>query len=306
VSDGRELEAGLTVVIPAHDEEVGIGPTVAAIREAFAGSETAVEIVVVDDGSTDATAARAAAAGARVIAHPHRGGYGRALKSGIEAAAHGTIAIADGDGTYPVEELPRMLELARAHDLVIGARSGPLYRGTLLRSPLRVLFLLLSSFVAGQWIPDPNSGLRVFRRRDVVRLFPDLPRGFSFTTTQTLIMTLAGAFIHYHRVDYRPRIGLSKIRLVRQSLQVCQGLVEVVLRHNPWKLFLLAAMVPLLAMPLIPLFGAAAEAALLACVILASTSLLILALGMLAVVVLRRPPSESSEKNVACAESVAS
>jgi glycosyltransferase involved in cell wall biosynthesis len=306
VSEARDAGTGLTVVIPAHDEELGIGSTVGAIRQAFAGSAIDVEILVVDDGSGDATAARAESAGARVLRHPHRSGYGRSLKSGIEAAAHDTIAITDGDGTYPVEELPHMLGLARTHDLVIGARSGPLYRGTLLRSPLRVLFLLLSSFVAGQWIADPNSGLRVFRRRDVVPLFPDLPRGFSFTTTQTLIMTLAGAFIHYHRIDYRPRLGQSKIRLLRQSLQVGQGLVEVVLRHNPLKLFLLAAIVPLLAILPVPFFGAGAQASLLACVILASTSLLILALGMLAVVALRRPPSEPAEKNVACAESAAS
>ncbi len=305
MSDRREVE-GVSVIIPAYDEEHGIAATVAAVRAAFAGSETPVEILVVDDGSQDATAARAAAAGARVIAHPHRGGYGRSLKSGILAAAHETIAITDGDGTYPVEELPRLLELERTHDLVIGARTGALYRGTLLRSPLRVFFLLLASFVAGQWIPDPNSGLRIFRRRDIVPLFPDLPRGFSFTTTQTLIMTLAGAFVHFHPVDYRPRVGVSKMRLVRQSLQVGQGLIEVVLRHNPLKLFLLAALVPVLAMLLVPLFGAGADVALLACAILASTSLLVLALGMLAVVALRRAPVEPSEKNIACAESAAS
>lgn len=306
MSDVGENAPGLTVVIPALDEADGIGATVAAIRAAFAGGVTPVEILVVDDGSTDDTAARAAAAGARVISHPHRGGYGRALKSGIAAAAHDTIAITDGDGTYPVEELPRLYELAQSHDLVIGARTGPLYRGTMLRSPLRMSFLLLASFVAGQWIPDPNSGLRVFRRADVVPLFPDLPRGFSFTTTQTLIMTLAGAFIHFRPVEYRPRVGVSKVRLLRQSLQVGQGLVEVVLRHNPLKLFLLAALVPLLAMPWVPLVAAGAGVALLTCAILASTSLVVLALGMVAVVALRRGPGQPIEKNSTCAESAAS
>jgi len=294
VDEPREPASGLTVVIPAHDEEGGVGPTIDAIRAAFAARPTALEILVVDDGSTDATAARAATAGARVVSHPHRIGYGRALKSGILAAAHDVIAITDADGTYPVEELPRMLELLAAHDLVIGARTGPLYRRTLLRSPPRTLFLLLASFVAGRWIPDPNSGLRVFRRREVLPLLPDLPRGFSFTTTQTLVMTLGGAFIHFHFVDYRPRIGHSKIRFLRQSLQVGQGLVEVVLRHNPLKIFLLAALVPLLAALLVPLCARGGDAALVAGAVLTSTSLLILALGMLAVVALRRRPVESS------------
>lgn len=292
--------AAATVIIPAHDEAQSIGPTVAAIRAAFAAAAPAVEILVVDDGSTDATAARAAAAGARVVAHPTRAGYGRALKTGILAARHEAIAITDGDGTYPVEELPRLLELLRAHDLVIGARTGPLYRARWLRLP----FLWLASFVAGQWIPDPNSGLRAFRRRDVLPLFPDLPRGFSFTTTQTLITTLAGAFVYYHPVDYRPRIGRSKIRVLRQSLQVGQGLAEVVLRHNPLKLFLLAALVPLAGALLAPCLTLSRDVGLLIAAVLAGTSLLVMALGMLAAVALRQRRGEPSpEAPAPCADS---
>jgi len=295
--------SGLTVIIPVHDEAPSIAPTVEAVRAAFAASPSAVEILVIDDGSTDGTAERAAAAGARVLRHPTRAGYGRALKSGILAAQHEVIAIIDGDGTYPVEELPHLFALMAEYDLVIGARTGPLYRGRLLRSP----FLLLSSFVAGQWIPDPNSGLRVFRRADVLPLFPDLPRGFSFTTTQTLIMTLAGAFIHYRKVEYRPRVGRSKIRVLRQTLQVGQGLAEVVLRHNPLKLFLLAALVPLLGMLAVPVFCAGRSASLVACAMLACTSLLTVALGMLAVVGLRqRPTRPGTGQDLPCAESAAS
>jgi glycosyltransferase involved in cell wall biosynthesis len=295
--------SAVTVLIPVHDEAPSIAPTVEAVRAAFATAPIDVEILVIDDGSGDDTAARAAAAGARVLRHPTRAGYGRALKSGIVAARHEVIAITDGDGTYPVEELPHLVARMTDHDLVIGARTGALYRGRLLRSP----FLLLASFVAGQWIPDPNSGLRVFRRADVVPLFPDLPRGFSFTTTQTLIMTLAGAFIHYREVEYRPRVGRSKIRVLRQTLQVGQGLAEVVLRHNPLKLFLLAALVPLLGMLAVPCFAAGRAASLVACAVLAGTSLLTMALGMLAVVALRqRPTRPTAGRDLPCAESAAS
>ena len=287
----------LTVVIPALDEGLSIASTIEEIRAAFAATSIDLEILVVDDGSTDDTAKRAAAAGARVVSHPHRSGYGRSLKTGIAAASHGTIAICDGDATYPVEELPAMLELLREHDLVIGARTGPEYRGTFLRSPFRAAFLVLASFVAGQWIPDPNSGLRVFRRADVEPLFPDLPRGFSFTTTQTLIMTLAGAFIHYREIDYRPRVGRSKIRVFRHSLQIAQGLTEVVLRHNPLKLFLLLGMVPALAA--IVAFAlscgsrAHAEIWLIVGTLWSSAAVVTFALGMLAAVVLRRSPTRS-------------
>ncbi len=292
-----EAATSLTVVIPALDEERSIADTVREVFQAFADSELELEVLVVDDGSSDATAARAAEAGARVISHPHRSGYGRSLKTGIAAAAHETIAICDGDATYPVDELPEMLDLLRENDLVIGARTGPEYRGTFLRSPFRAVFLLLASFVAGQWIPDPNSGLRVFRRADVVPLFSDLPRGFSFTTTQTLIMTLAGAFLHYREVDYRPRVGRSKIRVFRHSLQIAQGLTEVVLRHNPLKLFLLLGLVPTIgafvAFALAACGGARSDTQLLLGAIWSAAAIVTFGLGMVAAVVLRRPPARS-------------
>lgn len=297
MSERGEAATGLTVVIPALDEARSIAETVVEVRRAFDGREIELEILVVDDGSTDETAARAAATGARVVLHPHRSGYGRSLKTGISAAAHDTIAICDGDGTYPVEELPIMLDLLTEHDLVIGARTGPEYHGTFLRSPFRGVFLLLSSFVAGQWIPDPNSGLRVFRRADVVPLFFDLPRGFSFTTTQTLIMTLAGAFIHYREVDYRARVGRSKIRVFRHSLQIAQGLTEVVLRHNPLKLFLLLGLVPTVGAAVAFAFAAGggprSDAQLLLGAIWSAAAIVTFGLGMLAAVVLRRPASRS-------------
>ncbi len=292
-----EAVTGLTVVIPALDEERSIAETVRDVRKALADRELELEVLVVDDGSTDDTASRAAEAGARVVSHPHRSGYGRALKTGIAAAAHETIAICDGDGTYPVEELPAMIDLLCEHDLVIGARTGPEYRGTFLRSPFRAVFLLLSSFVAGQWIPDPNSGLRLFRRADVVPLFSDLPRGFSFTTTQTLIMTLAGAFIHYREVDYRPRVGRSKIRVFRHSLQIAQGLTEVVLRHNPLKLFLLLGALPvmgaLVAFGIATCGDARSEVYLVLGAVWSAAAIVIFGLGMLAAVLLRRPPARS-------------
>ncbi len=279
-------EDGLTVVVPALNEELGIAATLAALNDALRAIDGPTEVIVVDDGSRDRTADLARAAGARVLSHPEPGGYGRALKTGIAAARYETIAITDADGTYPVAELPRMVALLTDYDMVVGARTGPLYRRKALLSPLRTAFLLLSSFVTGTWIPDPNSGLRVFRRSQVVPLLPQLPRAFSFTTTLTLILTLAGCFVAYHRIPYLKRLGRSKVRIVRDALRVGQTLVEVILVHNPLKLFLLvAALASLLSIVFFALatFGPAfvvAGAVLLATAILAFTA------GLLAVVVL--------------------
>jgi len=240
------VEPGLSVVVPALNEEQAIGATLDALNAFAAKAGIPVEIVVVDDGSTDRTAAIASEHGAIVVRHPHRGGYGRALKTGIMRAQYEMIGLIDADGTYPVSEFPALLALARTNDMVVGARTGARYRRSLFRSPIRSAFLMLANFVTGKRIPDPNSGMRILKRSQAVPLFSQLPKGFSFTTTITMILTLEGYFVHYHPIAYGERVGTSKIRFLPDTLRLAQTLLEVTLRHNPLKAFLSVAMLPAL------------------------------------------------------------
>jgi len=228
--------SSVSVVVPAHNEEEGIRTVLLALQRI----PVVREIIVVDDGSTDATAVSAEAMGARVLRHPCRAGYGRSLKDGIAAATSDVIAIVDADGTYPVDVLPDLLaRMEEGYDMVVGARTGPVYRGGVVKASSRAVFRLLSEFVAGRRIPDINSGMRLFRRRDVLPLLPHLCEGFSFTTTLTLIMMLTHKFIAYVPMPYAERRGRSKVRIVKDSLQTLQYLVEVITVYNPLKLFLL-------------------------------------------------------------------
>ena len=88
-------DSGVSVVLPAFNEENGVGDQVRAIRQALASAGLAHEVVVVDDGSVDRTAQRALDAGARVLQHDHNRGYGAALKSGILAARHEVVLLVD-------------------------------------------------------------------------------------------------------------------------------------------------------------------------------------------------------------------
>lgn len=287
--NARVAEPGVTVVIPALNEEAGIRPTLEQLNAMAKTLGQPCEILVVDDGSSDGTRAVAEEAGARVISHPKPGGYGHALKTGIRHATHETIVIIDADATYPVDEIPTLVAKIGDFDLVVGARTGPHYRKMALLSPMRTCFLLLTNFVSGTWIPDPNSGLRAFRRSEVLPLLDRLPRAFSFTTTQTLIMTLEGAFICYHPVAYHRRVGKRKVRIVRDTLRVAQTLVEVVLRHNPLKLFLLLALLPFLAAIIVG-FAAPDPGGTIAAAVLLGTSIVTFAVGMLSVVALPQRP----------------
>src|SRR5438874_9655736 len=114
---------GLTVIVPAFNEEHGIAGVVRWIHEAFEPSELVHEILVVDDGSADLTAQMAEQAGARVLRHSSNRGYGEALKTGIRHAAHEWIAIIDADGSYPADQIPELARQLSQADLVVGARA---------------------------------------------------------------------------------------------------------------------------------------------------------------------------------------
>lgn len=232
----------ITVVIPAYNEEGSLRSVIDALRPHLESLGQETEIIVVVDGATDGTAAEARRCGVRVVEHPQNLGYGRSLKTGISAARNELIAITDADTTYPVDRLPEMVALAEKFDMVVGARRGKFYQGGLVKRLGRLVFRKLAEFATGQSIPDINSGLRVFRRSQMIPFFPIISAGFSFTTTSTLAYMLNDLCVCYIPIEYHKRAGASKIRHVRDSLRALQIIVEAILRINPIKVFLLLAL----------------------------------------------------------------
>lgn len=201
----------LSVVVPAYNEESAITSVVVGLRNLLQKQRISHEVIVVDDGSVDATAQKATAAGARVIQHRSNRGYGAALKTGIAAATYDRVAIIDADGTYPAEALPALVAELEHADMVVGARTGPNVSIPLIRRPAKWVLNKLANYVSGSRIPDLNSGLRVFRRDVVTQYFLILPDQFSWTTTITLAMHCDKYAVTYHPVDYLKRQGRSKI-----------------------------------------------------------------------------------------------
>jgi polyisoprenyl-phosphate glycosyltransferase len=235
----------ISVVIPALNEERGIGATVANITAVLVAAKLVpFEIIVVDDGSSDGTGKAAADAGARIIRHPHNVGYGRSLKKGIEEASYDMIAICDADGTYPAAAIPDLVGLYNdGFDMAVGERHGPHYRQSALKMPLRAILRFLVEWTAGRRIPDINSGLRVFSRAAAIKYFPHLCDTFSFTTSMTLAYMMTRRFVTYHKIDYFERTGSSKVRLFRDSLKTLQYVVEAIVYYNPLKIFLLLSLI---------------------------------------------------------------
>jgi len=236
------------VVVPAYNEAAHIAEGLRELDAVLRGTDWDYEIVVVDDGSEDGTAAAAAGAGAgaRVLQHRRNRGYGAALKTGIAASTHEWILITDADGTYPPESIPALLERAPENDMVVGARTGKSVKIPLVRRPAKWFLRKLASYLAGQQLPDLNSGLRLMRR-DLIESYTHLlPSGFSFTTTITLAAACNEHELEYVSIDYHARQGESKIR-PWHAYEFTLLILRTIVFFNPLKVFIPLGAVVMLA-----------------------------------------------------------
>ena len=227
----------ISVVIPAYNEENAIASQIDAIKKVLNAHEITHELIVVDDGSSDDTAGKAKRGDVCLIQHPENKGYGAALKTGIHAAKYETIVIIDADVTYPAEAIPSLLTKAQEYDMVVGARTGSNVHIPFIRKPAKWFLQKLAGYLAGRPIPDLNSGLRVMKKPIVEMFYSILPSGFSFTTTITLAFFCNDYSIYYHPIEYKKRVGESKIRPVH-AYYFLLLILRTIVYFNPLKVFL--------------------------------------------------------------------
>jgi len=235
----QEICEGLSMVVPVCNEVRSVKLVLEQLLEVLDHLNRPVELIVVDDGSTDGTAERldAFSGRIRVFRHLVNQGYGAALKTGIKQAKYDYVAITDADGTYPNEELPRLLAGMETHDMVVGARTGRKVHVPLIRRPAKWLLSRIANYLVDMKIPDLNSGFRVFRKKIAEHYFHILPNGFSFTTTITLAMISDGYKVHYESIDYYKREGRSKIKPV-DALNFLIFILRTITYFNPLRVFL--------------------------------------------------------------------
>ena len=235
----QQTVKGVSVIIPCKNEETGIGLTVAAIHAVLKERDVDYEIIVVDDGSSDRTRAVAMAAGARVLVHTINLGYGNSIMDGILIAHYPVVAILDGDGTYPVAQLPMMIDKAASHDMVIGARAWTRHNTSVLGRLLRWSLYYVILYFSNQRAPDYNSGMRVFHKLDTLNYKPILCPTFSFTTTLTLLYLLLARSVVFVDIPYAKRIGTSKVNYVRDAVRTFSYVFVVTSLFQPYRLALL-------------------------------------------------------------------
>jgi glycosyltransferase involved in cell wall biosynthesis len=225
----------VSIVIPAYNEAAVIGSVVLALKQQGAW----LEVLVVDDASSDGTADAAEQAGARVIRHPYNKGNGAAVKTGIRQARGEVVLLMDGDGQHDPRDAPRVAEPIGVYDMAIGARQAQDQTRT--RAFGNAVFNALASWLSGRPIPDLTSGFRAARRALLVEILHLLPNGFSYPTTSCLSFLKAGHNVTFVTIAARARVGDSKIRPLHDGVKFLLIILKIVTLYSPLKVFFPAA-----------------------------------------------------------------
>lgn len=223
----------ITVLLPTYNEGNSVGETIREIKRLHPD----FEILVVDDGSTDQTMARAMAEGANVWPHPHNIGNGAAIKTGLRCATGDWVIMMDADGQHNPADIARLLEHKDRFDMVVGARASK-SQSSLHRSLANRIYNMLASYVTKTKIEDLTSGLRLVRTETARKFLYLLPNTFSYPSTLTLAYLRSGRSIKYVPIVTRARKGKSKIRILSDGTRFLLIITKVATLYSPLRIFL--------------------------------------------------------------------
>lgn len=238
----------VSVIVPAYNEEEAIAGDLEVILETMRASRWEYEVIVVNDASTDRTAEIVRGIeGVKLLEHRMNRGGGFSRNTGVRASTGDVFVVTDGDGTYPVADIPRLLEKMEAEDLdmVVGARRKEAGTMKVLRTPAKWFIRKLAEWISGFSIPDLNSGLRAIRKDRFMEFIEILPWGHSWVSTITLAMMSSGYDVDFIDIDYYHRKGSSTFHPIKDTYGYLTLVIRTVTWFNPLKVF----------MPLIILLG---------------------------------------------------
>ena len=220
-----------SVVVPAYNEGPRIAGTVRTLREVLGHLD--LEIVVVDDGSTDDTADLAEAAGADVVVRqPANAGKGAAVRAGFAVASGAAIAYTDADLAYPPEQLEAMLRVVEAgFPFVAGSRrheeTVTLIRARRLREVTGRAFNVATAAIVNTGFRDTQCGIKAFRAEEGRLLLAcGLVDGFAFDVELFVLAKRFGIPVTEAPVQIR-NVETSSVRMGRDARRMIQDLLRI-------------------------------------------------------------------------------
>ena len=229
----------ISIILPAKNEAAALAELLPRLRAA----QPKAQIIVVNDGSTDATAEVCAAAGVQVLAQPYPMGNGAAIKRGAREATGDVIVFMDADGQHDPVDIARLLDkLDQGYDMVVGARdwSGQAGVG---RGVANAIYNRLASWMTGFQVRDLTSGFRAVRADKFREFLHLLPNGFSYPTTSTIAFFRSAYAVAYEPIGVAKRVGKSHIRPLRDGVRFLLIIFKIATLYSPLKLFVPASAV---------------------------------------------------------------
>lgn len=224
----------LSIILPAKNEAAGLQRTLPALHQAYPGAQ----IIVVNDGSTDATAQIASDNGAIVVSNPYSMGNGAAIKRGARAASGDILVFMDADGQHNAEHVRALLDkLDQGYDMVVGARDAS-GQANFHRGLANAFYNKLASHMTGHRIDDLTSGFRAVRAERFREFLHLLPNGFSYPTTSTMAFFRSAYPVAYVPIPVAKRVGNgSHIRPLKDGLRFLLIIFKIATLYAPMKLF---------------------------------------------------------------------
>ncbi|HOK58251.1 MAG TPA: glycosyltransferase family 2 protein [Methanothrix sp.] len=214
----------VSLVVPAFNEEKGL-PLV--IKEYL---DWVDEIIVVDDGSTDGTyeaAKRFAGEKVKIFRHDVNRGKVAALRTGVKHASGDVIVFTDADYTYPARYVPELVkEIEKGADLVLGARIQSRKNIPAFNRLGNNIFSSLATYISCMRIQDSQTGMRALRR-DMFDKLDVNAKGLEFETKMTVRAAKLGYKIVETPIEYRPRVGRSKLNPLKDGARMMIALISV-------------------------------------------------------------------------------
>jgi glycosyltransferase involved in cell wall biosynthesis len=233
-----ERATHISVILPAKNEADGLRLTLPALHARFPDAE----IIVVDDGSTDATALVASHHHAKRVASPYSMGIGAPIKRGARAATGDILVFMDADGQHDPALIQLLLDkLGEGFDMVVGARSSS-GQANVGRGAANAFYNRLASWMTGHQVADLTSGFRAVRADRVREFLHLLPNGFSYPTTSTMAFFRSAYPVAYVPIPVARRVGAgSHIRPLRDGIRFLLIIFKIATLYSPLKLFAPAA-----------------------------------------------------------------
>ena len=228
----RNKTVEVSIVIPAYNEEKSVGEMLSGLIELYPD----FEIIVIDDGSTDNTYNIIKGLSVKTIRHSFNKGYGASIKTGIRAASGNFIATMDADGQHDPKDILKLIEKIGGCDMVVGERGEGSHKPFWRQHGKKVISWAANS-LSRTYIPDLNSGLRIFKKDIALKYIHLLPNGFSLSTTMTIAFLRDGYNIEYVPITVKKRSGKSTVNLF-DGLRALLLVIRLITLFSPLRIFL--------------------------------------------------------------------